>query len=145
MHLCFLLLFLSSVNKCAEMKGGLDMDSGCFLCWVKLKSSVELFCWAKTLKVRSFPAHQASAELMNPHGPAPALWSEHYSRAKQGKKKLPVLLRLSEPLHTHTDHDCGSYRVTEVYATSADPVWYLRRVKSGFAAIWINKHKHAGT
>lgn len=63
----------------------------------------------------------------------------------RGKKKLPVLLRLSKPLHTHTDHDCGSYGVTEVYATSADPVWYLGRVRSGFAAIWINKHKRAGT
>lgn len=59
-------------------------------------------CRAKALKVRSFPPHQASAELMNPRGPAPALWSEHYSRAKQGKRRLPVLLRLSKPLRTHT-------------------------------------------
>lgn len=59
-------------------------------------------CWAEMWKVRSFPAHQASAQLMNPHGPAPALRSEHYSRPKQEKKKLPVFLRLSKPLHTHT-------------------------------------------
>lgn len=32
-----------------------------------------------------------------------------------------------------------------VRATSANPARDLRRVKSGFAAIWINKHKRAGT
>lgn len=51
--------------------------------------------WAAMLKVRRFPAHQAAAELMNPHGPSSVLWSEYYSEAKRGKKKLTLFLCLS--------------------------------------------------
>lgn len=129
-----------------NMRESFNKDSG-HLPFEKLTSSAELFSSAKTLKVRSFPAHQTSAELMNPRGPAPALWSEHYSRARRGgKQKRSCQCCYASASHcTHTDHDCGSYGVTEVRATSANPARDLRRVKSGFAAIWINKHKRAGT
>lgn len=70
------------------------------------------FSSATTVKVRSFPAHQPSAELMNPcaEPPTPSLWSEHYLWAKQGGRGRQCCYVLGSHC-THKDHDCGSYGV----------------------------------
>lgn len=103
-----------------DMRGSFDKDSG-HLPFEKLTSFAEpfyfFFARRKTLKVRSFPAHQASAELMNPRGPASALRPEHYSRARQGGRKGSCQCRYASAsgrAHTQADHDCGSYGVTGV-------------------------------
>lgn len=70
------------------------------------------FSSATTVKVRSFPAHQPSAELMNPRVEPPPLWSEHYLWAKRGGGTSRQCCYVLGSHCTHKDHDCGSYRVT---------------------------------
>lgn len=81
---------------------------------------------------------------MNPRGPASALRPGHYSREE---RKLPVPLRLSErPAHTRADHDCGSYGVAGVPAQHLLILLEIPgELNQAVPAIWINKHKRAGT
>lgn len=78
---------------------------------------------------------------MNPPGPAPALWSEHYSQAKQGREDAASA---ATPQHVTVYTLIVAVDLTGSLG-SEQHLRYLGRVKSDFSMIWINKHKHAET
>lgn len=94
------------------------------------------FARRKTLKVRSFPAHQASAELMNPRRPASASGPNITHGPGRAGGKEAASAATPQRAAAHTLRRIMTVEVTGSQgsrATSANPAGDPRRVKSGFA------------